>query len=68
HRLSRQCAESYEDLEQVGYLGLIRAIARFDPRQGKAFSSFAMPYIRGEILHHLRDKGTVLRIPRRWQE
>lgn len=68
HRLSRQCAEPYEDLEQVGYLGLIRAIERFDPRQGKAFSSFAMPYIRGEILHHLRDKGTVLRIPRRWQE
>lgn len=68
HRLSRQCTEPYEDLEQIGYLGLIRAIERFNPHQGCAFSSFAIPYIRGEILHYLRDKGGVMRIPRRWQE
>lgn len=68
YRLSRQCVEPYEDLEQVGYLGLIRAVERFNPHQGTAFSSFAIPYIRGEILHHLRDKSSVLRIPRRWQE
>jgi RNA polymerase sigma-B factor len=36
--------------------------------QGAAFSSFAIPYIRGEMLHYLRDKGSMMRIPRRWQE
>lgn len=68
YRLSYQCNEPYEDLEQIGYIGLIRAIERFDPQQGCAFSSFAVPYIRGEVLHYLRDKGSVVRIPRRWQE
>ena len=68
HQISRKCAEPYEDLEQIGYLGLIRAIERFDPHQGSAFSSFAIPYIRGEMLHYLRDKGSMMRIPRRWQE
>jgi RNA polymerase sigma-B factor len=68
HRVSHQCPEPYEDLEQIGYLGLIRAIERFDPTQGCAFSSFAVPYIRGEMLHFLRDKGNAVRVPRRWQE
>lgn len=68
HQMSQQCAEPYDDLEQTGYLGLMRAVERFDPHQGTAFSSFALPYIRGEMLHYLRDKSSVLRIPRRWQE
>lgn len=68
HRVSHQCAEPYEDLEQIGYLGLIRAIERFNPHQSSAFSSFAVPYIRGEMLHFLRDKGSLIKIPRRWQE
>lgn len=68
HRVSHQCAEPYEDLEQIGYLGLIRAIERFDPHQGCAFSSFAVPYIRGEMLHFLRDRGNSVKIPRRWQD
>jgi len=68
HRVSYQCAEPYEDLEQIGYLGLIRAIERFDPTQGCAFSSFAVPYIRGEMLHFLRDRGSSVRVPRRWQD
>lgn len=68
HRLTHQCAEPYEDLEQCGYLGLITAIERFDPSQGYAFSSFAVPYIRGEILHFLRDRANTVRIPRRWQQ
>jgi RNA polymerase sigma-B factor len=68
HQVSQQCAEPYEDLQQMGYLGLIRAIERFEPHHGAAFSSFAIPYIRGEMLHYLRDKGSVLRVPRRWQE
>lgn len=68
HRVSHQCAEPYEDLEQIGYLGLIRAIERFNPEQGCAFSSFAVPYIRGEMLHFLRDRGSAVKIPRRWQD
>lgn len=68
HRLANQCAEPYEDLEQCGYMGLITAIERFDPAQGYAFSSFAVPYIRGEILHFLRDRANTVRLPRRWQQ
>ncbi len=68
YRVSQQCPEPYEDLVQLGYLGLIRAIERFNPHQGCAFSSFAVPFIRGEMLHFLRDKGSVVKIPRRWQE
>lgn len=68
YSVSKQCAEPYEDLEQIGYLGLIRAIERFDPTVGCAFSSFAIPYIRGEILHYLRDSSNMVKIPRRWQE
>ncbi|MEY3298812.1 MAG: polymerase sigma factor SigF [Cyanobacteriota bacterium] len=66
HWLQRS-SESFDDLMQVGCLGLIRAIERFDPTKGYAFSSFAIPYIRGEIQHYLRDKGCSMRIPRRWQ-
>jgi RNA polymerase sigma-B factor len=68
YQFSHKCDELYEDLEQIGYFGLIRAIERFNPNQGYAFSSFAIPYIRGEILHFLRDRSTILKIPRRWQE
>ena len=68
NRVSQQCPEPYEDLVQMGYLGLIRAIERYNPHQGAAFSSFAVPFIRGEMLHFLRDKGNVVKIPRRWQE
>lgn len=63
---NNQCTESYEDLLQVGCLGLIRAIERFEIAKGHAFSSFALPYIRGEIQHYLRDRSSSVRIPRRW--
>ena len=68
HHWVKQCHENYDDLLQVGCLGLIRAIERFDLEKGHAFSSFAIPYIRGEIQHYLRDKGYSVRIPRRWME
>jgi RNA polymerase sigma-B factor len=67
HHWINQCTESYEDLIQVGSIGLIHAIERFDMGKGHAFSSFAIPYIRGEIQHYLRDKSPSVRIPRRWQ-
>lgn len=66
HYWINQCHETYEDLLQVGCLGLIRAIERFEISKGHAFSSFAIPYIRGEIQHYLRDKGVTVRIPRRY--
>jgi len=67
-QVCNQCSEPYEDLEQIGYLGLIRAIERYDPAQGCAFSSFAVPYIRGEMLHFLRDRSCTIRVPRRLQD
>ena len=66
HRWKNQCQESFEDLQQIGCIGLIQAIERFDISRGIAFSSFAMPYIRGEIQHYLRDKSPTVRIPRKW--
>jgi RNA polymerase sigma-B factor len=68
HRWVNQCTESFDDLLQVGSIGLIRAIERFEPSKGHAFSSFAVPYIRGEIQHYLRDKSPQVKIPRRWQD
>ncbi len=58
-------SELYDDLLQVGALGLIGAVDRFELNRGYAFSSFAVRYIRGEIQHYLRDKNSSLRIPRR---
>lgn len=68
HHWINQCNESFDDLLQVGSIGLIRAIERFDISKGHAFSSFAVPYIRGEIQHYLRDKSPTVKIPRRWQD
>ncbi len=68
HHYSQQSQENYEDLLQVGCIGLINAIERFDTLKGNAFSSFALPYIKGEIQHYLRDRSNAVRIPRRWQE
>lgn len=68
HRWVHNSGENFDDLLQVGCFGLIQAIERFDPTKGTAFSSFAVPYIRGEIQHYLRDKSPQVRIPRRWQE
>jgi RNA polymerase sigma-B factor len=61
-------SELYDDLLQVGALGLIGAVDRFELNRGYAFSSFAVRYIRGEIQHYLRDKSSSVRIPRRWMD
>lgn len=58
--------ERLEDLVQVGSVGLLRAIERFDVERGGDFASFAVPTITGEIRHHLRDRAAVVRIPRRY--
>ncbi|MGH7698730.1 MAG: sigma-70 family RNA polymerase sigma factor, partial [Candidatus Dormibacteria bacterium] len=60
--------EPLEDLEQVGYLGLIAAIERFDPGLGLEFTTFATPTVLGEIKRYFRDKSWAVRVPRRLQE
>ncbi|SFT52828.1 RNA polymerase sigma-B factor [Geodermatophilus amargosae] len=60
--------EPFDDLLQVGTLGLIAAIDRFDPNRGVEFLSFAVPTITGEIKRHFRDQGWSVRVPRRLQE
>jgi RNA polymerase sigma-B factor len=68
HHYARCCGEPYEDLRQVGLLGLIRAAERYSPEQGTPFPAFARPHIRGAILHHLRDVAPSVRLPRRQAE
>ncbi len=63
-RVAPRTGLPFDDLAQVGSLGLIRAIEAFDARRRVRFSSFAVPYIRGAIAHELRDRGSLLRIPR----
>ncbi|MHB0913674.1 MAG: SigB/SigF/SigG family RNA polymerase sigma factor [Armatimonadota bacterium] len=60
--------EPIEDLVQVGTIGLINAIDRFDPMRGTKFSTYATPTIVGEIRRHFRDKAWSLKVPRRLQE
>lgn len=56
------------DIDQVAFLGLIKAARGFDPDKGSDFLSFAVPTIRGEIRRHFRDQGWAVRPPRRVQE
>jgi RNA polymerase sigma-B factor len=56
--------EAFEDLVQVGAVGLIKAVDRFDPRRGVTLGAYAAPTIAGEIQRHLRDRVTLIRIPR----
>lgn len=54
-----------EDLIQVGRIGLINAVDRFDPERGIPFAGFARPTITGEMLRYLRDHRSAVRLPRR---
>jgi len=57
-----------DDLSQVAYVGLVKAVRRYDPTRGRPFAAFAVPTIRGEIRRHFRDAGWMVRPPRRLQE
>jgi RNA polymerase sigma-B factor len=67
-RQSRLSGQPFDELVSAGNLGLIRAVEAFDLRQTCNFSSFAVPYIRGAMLHDVRDHGQPLRTPRRLRE
>jgi RNA polymerase sigma-B factor len=60
--------EPFDDLLQIASLGLLKAIDRFDPSRGAAFSSYALPTMSGELRRHFRDRGWAVRPPRELQE
>ena len=60
--------EQLEDLVQIGAIGLIKAIDRFDLDRGVELTTYATPNIIGEIKRHFRDKGWSVRVPRGLQE
>jgi RNA polymerase sigma-B factor len=73
--VASDCARRYrgrgvatDDLEQVAYLGLVKAVQGFQPDRGFDFLAFAVPTIRGELRRYFRDLGWVLRPPRSIQE
>jgi RNA polymerase sigma-B factor len=63
----RHTGEAQEDLEQVAYYGLIKAVDRYDPALG-SFVRYAVPNIMGELKRHFRDKGWSMHVPRSLQE
>ena len=70
HSLCRRfvrSGEPLEDLVQVGSIGLLKAIRKFEPQRGYRFITYAVPVIVGEIKNHLRDHGWAVKVPRKVQ-
>jgi RNA polymerase sigma-B factor len=67
-RRFRNRGEPFEDLVQVGTIGLLKSIDRFEAARGVEFSTYATPTIIGEIKRYFRDKGWAIKVPRRLQE
>lgn len=69
-RYSRVNPESFEDLLQVGCVGLLKAMKAYDPERAQraSFRTFALLYIKGEIRHYIRDHASLVQMPRRLNE
>lgn len=71
HSLARKYSYqrgNHDDLAQIGMIGLLIAIQRFDPEIGKSFEAFAIPTILGEIKRYIRDRTWSVHVPRRIKE
>lgn len=64
----RHAGEAHEDLVQVACVGLLKAVDRFEPERGSAFTKYAVPTMLGELKRHFRDKGWAVHVPRGTQE
>ncbi len=65
HRLVKQLRNvDFDDLFQVGFIGLVKSIEKYKPQMNTHFSSYAIPFIRGSMLHYLRDKHDTIRLGR----
>ena len=69
-RFHRRCDGKldYNDLEAVAFLGLMKACHKFEEQRGWKFSTYAVPKIRGELLHFVRDHSYLLRLSHRMRE
>lgn len=67
-RIQRTTGIEYSVLEGAAFLGLCKAVHRYDPESGYKFSSLATPTIRGELLHWVRDKTYALRLSHKMRE
>lgn len=68
HGLARRSTDPVEDLIQVGNIGLIKAVDKFNPLMGSSFKTYATYFITGEIRHYLRDKTSMIKAPRQMYE
>ena len=65
---AQRCREPVDDLIQAGWVGFLRASARFQPGPDRSLGAYAKPFVRGAILQHLRDNSRLVRLPRSVQD